>query len=402
MNILLLSSIYPIPGPENQGTKVCHFFAKEWVKMGHRVLVVHYQSTYPAPFYWVAKLFQKKLAAKTGAIVYTKKETEPVFFEMDCVEVIRIPLYKTFPHGRFSNKNIKKSIDTIEEFAKEKNFTPDVIVGHFLNPQLEVINVLKEKYNHAQTVLVFHLPAEIDMAEKLYGNELESLYTNIDVFGFRNEPLKHYFKKRFRKEVKSFICYSGIPENYITKENKHHFNGELKNYIYVGGLIERKYPAQILDSLHEVYPQGGFVMHYVGGGQQREVIDDKVVKYGLKDSVILHGKIDRDKILTLYDQSDCMVMISKGEAYGLVYLEAMARGCITIASRDEGMDGVIQDGINGFLCTAGDAKELADIIRHINTLSDDEKQRISENAIKTAKELTDFKAAKRYLDDISN
>ena len=36
------------------------------------------------------------------------------------------------------------------------------------------------------------------------------------------------------------------------------------------------------------------------------------------------------------------------EAYGLVYLEAMARGCITIASRDEGFDGVIKDGINGF------------------------------------------------------
>ena len=42
-------------------------------------------------------------------------------------------------------------------------------------------------------------------------------------------------------------------------------------------------------------------------------------------------------------------MISQGEAFGLVYLEAMARGCITIASRGEGFDGIIKDGINGFL-----------------------------------------------------
>ena len=400
MNILLLTSIYPIPGPENQGTKVCHFFAKEWAEMGHRVLVVHYQSTYPAPFYWAAKLFQKRLAAKTGAIIYTHKEKNIARFEMDGVDVIRIPLYKSMPHGRFPKKNIKKSVDYILANNNKDGFVPDMIVGHFLNPQLEVLNLLKGEYKDAKTGLIYHLPAEIDMAEKLYGSDLKSLYASIDVFGFRNEPLKHYFEKHFSKEVKSFICYSGIPENYITKENKRQFNGELRNYIYVGGLIERKYPAQILDALHEVYPQGGFMMHYVGGGQQKEAIENIVKEYGIKDSVFMHGKIDRDKILALYDQSDCMIMISKGEAYGLVYLEAMARGCITIASRDEGMDGVIKDGYNGFLCASGNSSELATILKHINSLGKEEKTTISMNAILTAKELTDKLVAEKYLKDV--
>jgi glycosyltransferase involved in cell wall biosynthesis len=95
-----------------------------------------------------------------------------------------------------------------------------------------------------------------------------------------------------------------------------------------------------------------------------------------------------------------MIMISKGEAYGLVYLEAMSRGCITIASRDEGMDGVIKDGINGFLCKAGDAAELASIIQHINLLSSNEKRTISSNAIRTARELTDKLVAEKYLNDV--
>ena len=38
-------------------------------------------------------------------------------------------------------------------------------------------------------------------------------------------------------------------------------------------------------------------------------------------------------------------MISSSETFGLVYLEAMAAGCITIASRDEGFDGIIKDGV---------------------------------------------------------
>ena len=112
------------------------------------------------------------------------------------------------------------------------------------------------------------------------------------------------------------------------------------------------------------------------------------------------GKVERDKILELYDQSDCMIMISKNEAYGLVYLEAMARGCITIASQDEGMDGVIIDGYNGFLCPAGNAEKLSDLIERINSLSDEDKEKISFNAIETARNLTDHLAAEKYLNDV--
>ena len=108
----------------------------------------------------------------------------------------------------------------------------------------------------------------------------------------------------------------------------------------------------------------------------------------------------RDKIVELYDQSDCMMMISKGEAYGLVYLEAMARGCITVASYNEGFDGVIESGKNGFLCNAGDSKMLAGILRNLQQMSTEEKMQISENAIATAKWLTDSNAAKMYIEDV--
>lgn len=400
MNILLLSSIYPLNSPINQGTKVCHFFAKEWVTMGHRVIAVHFQATYPAPFYWAARLFQKKLAAKTGAIVYTKKEKGNTFFEMDGVKVMRIPLYKAMPHGRFSKKRLEIASADIEKYLQSLGFVPDLITSHFLNPQLEAINILKRRYPQAKNCLVFHLPAEFDMAEKLYGDGLEELYAHVDMFGFRNAPLKRDFEKRYSLTKKTFICYSGIPEKFVTKENTHTYHGRLRSFIYVGGLIERKYPAQVVDALYSTYGKEGFSIEYVGAGQQSVVINEKSKVYGIEGNVKLLGKIDRNAILDKYDKSDCMVMISRGEAYGLVYLEAMARGCITIASRDEGMDGVIVHGENGFLCKAGDSNELAFLIKNISEMPDSEKQRISENAIKTASELTDYKAAKRYLDDL--
>ena len=92
------------------------------------------------------------------------------------------------------------------------------------------------------------------------------------------------------------------------------------------------------------------------------------------------------------------IMISRNETFGLVYLEAMARGCITIASRDEGFDGIIEDGTNGFLCKAGDVEELTTIIRKIKAMSHAARKRISEDAMTTAKELTDENVAKMYLE----
>ena len=93
-NILLISTIYPIFDSQNHGTKVCHYFAQDWIKMGYNVRVVHYQAIYPRPFYWIAKLMRNYLAAKTGAVIYTTRELKVLHYNMDGVPVIRIPLYK--------------------------------------------------------------------------------------------------------------------------------------------------------------------------------------------------------------------------------------------------------------------------------------------------------------------
>ena len=43
-------------------------------------------------------------------------------------------------------------------------------------------------------------------------------------------------------------------------------------------------------------------------------------------------------------------LISDNETFGMVYIEAMLQGCLVIASKGGGFDGIIQDGINGFIC----------------------------------------------------
>lgn len=399
MNILLLSTIYPLP-EGNKGTAVCHFFTREWVKKGHQVRVVHIQAVYPRIFYWMARIARKRIAAKTGAVVYTHRDDCIVKYVMDNVPISRMPVYKPIPHGPFSKKAVKHTVIDIAMDNLENHFIPDVIIGHFPNPQIELLSLLKKEYPSAKTCIVMHGDTEI--MQKVYGKRLPSLMTDIDMWGFRCKTMIDEFEAVAGKIENPFICYSGIPAKFITSQNTHHYNRPLHNFLYVGEMIERKYPEKIIDALIKVYPSKDFELHYVGDGQQISVIKQKIDEYGLNDQVKLLGWIPRDKIIEEYDWADSLIMISRGEAYGLVYLEAMARGCLPIASKREGFDGIIVDGQNGFLCEAGDDNELTAIIQRINGMISDERLRVSNKSIDKAMELTDEKAADLYLNDIKS
>lgn len=399
-NILLITTIYPLPDKKNYGTHVCHYFAREWNKMGYNVKVVHYQAVFPFPYYWLAKLFRDRIAANTGAVVYTEKD-KGGFYQLDGVSILRIPLLKLIPHGNFVKYAINNSIKRISDWLNYDDFYPDFIIGHFPNPQIEVVSCLKDLWPKSKTAIVMHLESENLSIHKLYGQRFNEMSRHIDVWGFRNEYLRQLFKKQVMPLKNSFICYSGIPSDYIVTNNYHDYRKPLRNFIYVGEMIERKYPIEVLNAIQKVYPHKDFTLRYVGQGSLMNIIQRRIEQDNLMNNVQLLGKIPRDKIKEQYDNADCMVMISKGEAYGLVYLEAMARGCITIASRNEGFDGVIINGVNGFLCEAGNDNELATIIQSINDLEPEERLRISEKAIATAKRLTDENAARMYLDDLN-
>ena len=65
------------------------------------------------------------------------------------------------------------------------------------------------------------------------------------------------------------------------------------------------------------------------------------------------------------------------------------------------MVGIIEDGVNGFLCKPGDTEALAGIIRRINNMTVEERKEMSRKARQTAFEFTDNKVAQYYLENVT-
>lgn len=398
MKVFLLSSVYPSQYTPRGTTPVVHYFTKEWALEGHKVHVFHTESCFPKAFYFFGRHFKKMLDSKLGHLVpdQAPKEYDEV---KDGVCITHISLKKMKPHGRFPKKQIQRAFNTISSYV-EKEGIPDCFVGHWDNPQLELLYALKEKY-HRPTCLVYH-SNQFSQLYNCYGKDTDVLVKDIDLVGFRSITAQANYEERFGKLKHLFIAASGVSRPFIEAGiNDEKTINEVKSFVYVGALINRKYPSTVITALSQAYQKDPFEITYIGEGDDKKQIQQRFDELGCNGKLSFTGRIPREDVIQYLKQADVFVMISKGEIFGLVYLEAMALGCITIAARHEGIDGIIEDGLNGFLCEAGNAEELASIIARIREMSPDELKTMSHKAKETAQAYSDVNVAKNYIDKLS-
>jgi glycosyltransferase involved in cell wall biosynthesis len=71
------------------------------------------------------------------------------------------------------------------------------------------------------------------------------------------------------------------------------------------------------------------------------------------------GAVSDERLRLLYQECDVFAMPSKGEGFGIVFLEAMHQGKPCIGGNHGGTPEVIDHGANGYLVDYGDVEQLA-------------------------------------------
>ncbi|WP_195282602.1 glycosyltransferase [Harryflintia acetispora] len=132
---------------------------------------------------------------------------------------------------------------------------------------------------------------------------------------------------------------------------------QTKRFSYVGILSELK-GVHLLISVFMRLDDSRLSLDIYGDGEQNYI--NRLKNMAENDSRIkFHGGVSSSHIVKVYQNSDCVVIPSLWfETYNFVLREALACGCLVIASNIGAMPEPIYEGENGFLFTPGNDEEL--------------------------------------------
>jgi glycosyltransferase involved in cell wall biosynthesis len=104
-----------------------------------------------------------------------------------------------------------------------------------------------------------------------------------------------------------------------------------------------------------------------GDGPERAAVQELVRARRLEDRVDLPGFVEPERIDTALRRALCMVLPSRREGYGMVVVEAAARGTpsVVVAGPDNAAVELVEEGRNGFVAGSSEPDELAAAILRI-------------------------------------
>src|SRR4029077_12698897 len=105
----------------------------------------------------------------------------------------------------------------------------------------------------------------------------------------------------------------------------------------------------------------------VGEGDDQAWLEQLAEGCGVRGHVHFFSGLSHSELSACYSACEIFALPSGGEGFGLVYLEAMARGKPVIGGAHGGAPEVIEDGVTGYLVPHGDAGQLTTSIETLLT-----------------------------------
>ena len=129
----------------------------------------------------------------------------------------------------------------------------------------------------------------------------------------------------------------------------------------------------------------------IGEGAEKESLQFAAYQLGIADKVVFAGKQPHNKIAEYLNEADIYLQPSVQEGFCNAVLEAQATGLICIVSDAEGLPENVEDGKSGFVVPKRNPEALAEKIKYVLSLSNDERQAISDYAVERVRSKFDVK-----------
>ncbi len=156
------------------------------------------------------------------------------------------------------------------------------------------------------------------------------------------------------------VVHNGVP-SYLkpkpkdkTLVKKLALNGKII-LLYQGFFIERKNPLFLIEVLSELNNPNVCLVFW-GKGPLRDKILEKAKAFGLARQVTIQDPVFGPEKNKVHNLADIFVHPSLDEGFALAPLESMACAKPVVMTKGYSAAEAVQEGINGFLCQAGDVR----------------------------------------------
>jgi len=356
---------------QNLDISFIHQQAKAYVELGHRVKAL--------------------VPVAIGKKDWFGRRWSAAAFEADGVEIIPVRHLSLSNYGK-KVFNTKSAIAALRGSLRAvlKDFHPAVIHAHTLGFDSEVGAWLKTRLNCPLVVTT-------------HGDDTTELYTRGEA-----ETLKRFCSQLDMVVGVSTKLVAELNACGVTGEKACVLNGfSIRNvpeerdkqplsFLQVGNLLAPKkvdVTIRAFAKVHALHPEA--VLTVIGRGPEKAGLEALCKDLNIADSVRFLGQRPNAEVLSEMAKTQFFVMPSHPEGFGIVYLEAMANGCVTIGTQGEGIADLIVSGENGFLVPPDDSQAIVRVVE--NCLRDPETMRtVAERGRKDARELTWEKNAQAY------
>lgn len=352
MKIIMITDLYPVIEDDKNSVRTLFDFVQGWKDLGHNVSVIR-------PNFILNSFIRKKKFYKSGK--YN--------------EVLNLNFWLPF----------------IGNFSRFKNSDDTLYIAHMPS------GILFADKMKVPFVAGVH-QSDIDVLTKplykfYFGKRLLKALRNARAIACRSYVLKKKLLKLYPEfEEKTFVCPSGIDEEKIIQKDFKPLEQNIK-VLTVARFKKRKNIDKVIKAVKNIE---GFELCVVGDGENKKELENLASDC---NRITFTGMLSNKDVLEKMRRSDIFILPSVNETFGMVYLEAMASGCITIGTIDDGIDGIIKNNENGFLIKP-EINEIKNILIHIKNMETDSLKSLQEKSFRTVCSYTKQKCCEEYLQQI--
>ncbi len=354
MKILIISHMYPSTFNEVSGIFI-HKQVKELKKQGCEIKVISPLPWIPFPINYLSKKWNKYSKISQKVV----KEGIEVYY----------PRFLEFPKTLFFASSGERMFNGIQETVKKiyKNFKFDIVHSHDALPDGYAGTKISRKYKKPLIVTIHG----DDFQQTIFKNsKYKKIIKKIIDFSAKTITVSGKLEKIGKKNLqinpnKIIKISNGINLNDIRKNMKEDIEKYAKKRIIlsVSNLIKTKgidLNLQAMVRLKKKYLN--LIYLIIGEGSERKKLENITKTLGLQNNVRFIGEISYSEVMRYMSFCDILSLPSWNEAFGVVYIEAMAQGKPVIGCKGEGIEDFVENGKTGLLVKPQDVDSLVGVL----------------------------------------